>query len=176
MLMNIISVIIGGILAIAGGIAAQMYQHRKTAQAIKCSLLAEIAATLEILEARRYIPFIERLIAERKVPNQPFSVVVSTSDHSFLVYKTNADKLGYLPPDLAGEIAKFYALIFSVIEDAKEPPFGQNPRERSVAEWEQTLKLAKEAITIGKSVTGTAGVPTRTPGSVPIDIGIPTRP
>lgn len=161
MLLNIVSVIVGGVLAIAGGIAAQMYQHHKTAQAIKCALLAEIAATLEILEARGYIPFIESLIAKPEAANQLFPVVVATSDHSFLVYQTNADKLGYLRPDLAGEIARFYALIFSVIEDVKEPPSGQNPRERSVAEWEQTLKLAKEAITIGKGVTGTAGVPTR---------------
>ena len=166
MLTNLISVATGGALAIAGGIFAQMYQHWNTASAVKYAMLAEIAATLEIIEARKYIHFIEQLI-ENKAPGQPFPVTIPVGPRSLLVYEKNADKLGYLPADLARDVVRFYALIFSVIEDVKEPPPGQTPRERSVPEWEQTLKLAKEANALGRKITGTAEVPVR-PGSAAV--------
>ncbi|MGC8553705.1 MAG: hypothetical protein ACP5O7_12715 [Phycisphaerae bacterium] len=115
---------------------------------------AEIAATLKIIEAREYILRIERLIGAGKPLDESFFFTIGMREKYFLVYENNADKIGYLKPELAHDIATFYALIFSVIEDVKEPPPGQSHRVRSISEWEATLLLAKEAIAVGKIILG----------------------
>jgi len=86
---QIIGILVGGFLAIAGGIAGSVVpivlQNRRERRALAYSLAGEISSLIEVAEQRKYEQSIEAIIQNVKTTKQPWFVTVRIEQHYFTV-------------------------------------------------------------------------------------------
>lgn len=160
--MQIWLTILGAILAIGGGFLEKAYARRKERQSLRAGLQAEIRAILAIVQRRNYIAGITAFIeAIGNGSTSLFEARVST-DYN-VVFKSNCDKLGLLPSDLAARTVTFYYLVSSVAEDldllrdASESAslrsrYGLHTQAGNLAFHQQLRQLSIETLTLGNEI------------------------
>lgn len=118
---QLISVIVGGAIAISGNLAIECWRQRQRAKGLALALRGEINAIIEVVKIRQY----EELLSEG------ISLVVATKKHKlwhlpaknryFVVYEQNASDIGILSPGATTNIARTYALAKSFLDDVTNP-------------------------------------------------------
>jgi hypothetical protein len=109
--------IVGGVLTIAGGFAAEWYRHFREAAAIKAALCAEARAALEWFKSDELERNIEAVIRRIQSTNQIGDFGIGSSRGSYdTVFSGCASKLGLLDRDLTDTIVAFYYSVREVIE------------------------------------------------------------
>ncbi len=117
----LISTSVGGVLAIAGGFLANYSQARNERKNVAGALAGEISALLEIIRKRQYLEAIDKYINAMETDQRARNFRLAARHSYFTVFEANADKLGVLPNCCASEVAKFYVIVKSLMEDATNP-------------------------------------------------------
>jgi len=109
---QLLSALLGGALAIAGGIGAQwaLDAQRRHAErrGLAGAFAGELAALFSAMEQRRWRDRMDDLIAETERTGKVPRVVFSVRHHYFRVFDANAGRLGVLDPPLPEMLAHHY--------------------------------------------------------------------
>ncbi len=161
--MEIVGVLIGGVLAIAGGIIANYIaltsQQKMNRKSLAGGFAGEIEAIIEIVKKRQYVEHLEQLIAKMQKPDFELMIMFYfhvTYDY-FSVYKSNVDKLGSLSSPLPKLIATFYTQCFAILEDIKQIEnlnIDEISREQLIGHYTELLALFKDTSAIGEEALG----------------------
>lgn len=149
---DIISVIIGGAIAISGGLVTQYWKHRRERRALAHALAGEIHAIVEMVERRGYQKFVSKLIDDVHTSQLPANVQVTITQNYFVVYESNALKIGLLPRLAAGDVASFYTLAKGLIEDSANNKFPPTTQNEAINRLSQMEGLLTTLTTLGKNV------------------------
>ncbi|MGL6246005.1 hypothetical protein [Pseudomonas sp.] len=165
---NWTAVLVGGVTG-AGPFLLWKKQVKKEAESVRASLLAEVAALVEIVERRGYLPGLrerEALLRARSssayaiFPNaktiEPF--VVHIDSQYSRVYQGNVSKLGVLTAEDAKQIVRFHQLADSVRLDVV--PGGVLTKSSNPQAFKETGDLLEMAMKIGRDLTEPKPVPT----------------
>jgi len=114
---DLLSVVVGGALALAGGIATKLLENRRERRAFAYALAGEIHAIVQIIEERQYQQGFAAAIDSVKKFNKPSGLRISITQKYFIVFETNVLKIGLLPARTAKDVASFYTFAKSLIED-----------------------------------------------------------
>jgi hypothetical protein len=88
----------------------------------------EIGAFLDIVRRRRYLDLLNATLDDIAAGKPPSIEAITAGQNYFRVYDANAERLGVLPGNLATDVARFYTLAFSIVEDAtNESLFRDDP-------------------------------------------------
>jgi hypothetical protein len=143
--------IIGGVLALAGGFLSQWWQKRQERKALAHALSGEISAIIEIGKHRGYMEGMANVINQARLTGEPCSFRISIKQSYMEVYQANVDKIGLLPQSIAADVVKFYTFTKSVIEDMTvEWEFAT--AEDSVRFYQGTLELMGKMMVEGEQV------------------------
>ncbi|MHC3082219.1 hypothetical protein [Acinetobacter nosocomialis] len=130
------------------------YDSKNHAQTIERAIISEIAATLKLIEKRKYAEYLQECIQELTTgESSKVLASIEQQQNIFPVYKSNIDKIGALNADLASEIVMFYALLESVLVDTNSNGLLNNPDYSSIEAYKETYSILNEAITLGKKIT-----------------------
>jgi hypothetical protein len=97
--------LIGAFGAIAGGAFGSWFTWQKERQSVAAALAGEVEAFMAVTEWYQTREFISRGYRSQ------------IDDHPFPVFEANVGKIGFLPPDLARDVAGFYSHARRVVEE-----------------------------------------------------------
>ena len=160
---TILSVIVGGIIAIGGGFIQRFCERRRDQKSLRAGLRAEIQAILDVVKRRDYVANLSSFIENIRDRSTNFFEVRIAKDYN-IVFKSNCDKLGLLPSQTAARTVRFYYQVSSIIEDlvllqdagvspSLQIRYGLNTQRGNLAFHEQMLKLSVETIALGNDLT-----------------------
>lgn len=137
------------VLAIMAWWMKSVREHNTVGRAI----FAEIRALLEIIEERHFLEDLDK--AEqyyRANPDAaPAPYQVPIADHYCRVYAGNIQSLGYLEPDQAELIVRFYQLVDSVVRDVSDGG-GLAAGTSDPEDYEDTRRVLQKAVSTAKSL------------------------
>ncbi|MFH0024262.1 hypothetical protein ACFZAC_22020 [Pseudomonas fluorescens] len=156
----ILTPVIPGAVAIFVPISLWQRQVKRESDSVKAGLLAEVAALVEILERRAFLPALrdkEKALAfqgdsamrEFRNTLESFEVIIDSQFNR--VYQANLAKLGALTADEAKQIVRFHMLVDSVRIDVS-PGGGLAIGTNSADEFKETADLLEMALAIGHSL------------------------
>jgi len=149
---EIISVVVGGALAIAGGVIATTLEHRRERKALAYALAGEIKAIVDIVERRKYHEFINQMIEVIEKTRQPDFIRIRIEQNYFVVYEANAMKVGLLPRDAAHDVARFYTYAKSIIEDVTDDRFSPQTDVEALQRLKGLQDLIGRLVSLGNKV------------------------
>ena len=142
---NLISTLLGGILAIAGGISTQAARYylkeRRTRRAVAGALAGEISAICSIARRRDYLGGMREILDQVHKSGRPDRPRISVSQDYLQIYRSDAGSIGLLPPEITEDVVVFYTHVKSPIEDVL--PTAPNPPDAASAE-----RLVQEQMTL----------------------------
>ncbi len=159
---TLLSVIVGGIIAIGGGFVQRIYERRHERKSLRAALRAEIQAILDIVARRDYIEGLSRFIETIKSGSTKLLQIRVGRDYD-TVFKTNCGKLGLLTSETAGKTVRFYYLVSSIKEDLDllqdaaesvglQTRYGLNTQAGNLAFHEQIRQFSIEAVALGNDL------------------------
>ncbi|WPC29734.1 hypothetical protein OE648_08220 [Pseudomonas moraviensis] len=118
----ILVALISGVVAIYGPTRLWRKQSKRESESVRASLIAEIAALVDIVELRRFLPALrekQALLAARQTAigafrRDPESYEVRIDNQFNRVYQASVTKLGMLTAEEARQIVRFHQLADSV--------------------------------------------------------------
>jgi hypothetical protein len=164
------TLLFGAFLATVGGFWQVQHARNQERKSLKAALAAEIRATLSIIKQRHYIAGLERFIASIDHQRNDLFQIRIARDYD-VVFRSNSNKIGLLPPDIAERVVQFYFLISSAIEDIKLLADANAAPELRLA-WnlhrvegnrffhQQLLDLSRQAIAAGEALAADLVRPT----------------
>jgi len=160
--MQLVAVVIGGSLAILGGIAGNyifLYLQRKLdRENLKGGFLGEITALNSIVKKRKYIEHLEGILDMMEKDQVPRPFTFEVTHNYFRVYENNVDKLGLLNQPLPELIAQFYTQCFATLEDIiqiKKIAIKEIPIEGLITLYSELLSLFKDNVKLGEKIIHT---------------------
>ncbi len=118
---QLVSVIVGGLLATVGSIATttilERQRQRRESRNLALAFKGEIGALLALVEERRYIERIGDVVAQIEATREPFYMPFRVRYAYDRVYAANVDRVGMLAPRLAEQLPLFYTRVNSILED-----------------------------------------------------------
>ncbi|HKX29347.1 MAG TPA: hypothetical protein VJ302_16745 [Blastocatellia bacterium] len=153
-IMPLLLVAAGGVIGILSNYLTQVFQSKRERKSISSAFAGEIKAILYIVEKRNYINLFKADIEEIK-EGKAVGSSISISSSYFSVYIGNVGKLGLLNAPLPEELATFYTLAMSVLEDIKvisDPKCTWNNKEEQLWYYEELLALFIEADELGRRI------------------------
>src|SRR3954470_2232574 len=115
--MALLSVALGGALAIGGGWAQAEYYRRRQRSALRRAIAAEVATIVAIARSRNY--YQELLAAAkdaRRVAGTFTRITIGANHNYFSVFEANSGAIGDLEPTLTADIIVFYQLTRSWLD------------------------------------------------------------
>lgn len=157
--MEIICVMVGGILAIAGGIIGNymflISQKNFERDSLKGAFAGEISALISIVKKRKYIENLDQLIKTMKKHQVKLPFYFQVTYNYFNVYEKNVDKIGLLKSPLPELISKVYTQCFSILEDIKQYEkfnIEEIEFEQLIGHYNELLSLFKDNLETGESI------------------------
>lgn len=118
---QLIAVIVGGLIAIAGGILTTTVLERQKQQResrnLALAFRGEIAALIELIRERRYQERFGQIIQQIEQTGEPFYMPFRLRFQYDRVYQANINRIGLLKPPLPEQIPLFYIRLTSILED-----------------------------------------------------------
>lgn len=118
---QLLSVVVGGLLATFGGLATNTYLERlrqsRESRNLALAFKGELTALIALIEERRYVERFEQVIEQIESTRQPFYVPFRIRFRYDRVYDANVDRIGLLKPPLAEQLPLFYTRVNSIMED-----------------------------------------------------------
>jgi len=167
----ILVAVVSAFAALVGPVRLWKKQMKKESESVKASLFAEIAALVEIVERRNYLPSLReyeaQLRAQSTSPYSAFQVekgrmsfVVHIDSQFNRVYQGNVSKLGVLTAEDAKQIVRFHQLADSVRLDVMPDGFLAKGTQDPEA-FKETADLLEMAMEIGRALTTSEPKPAR---------------
>ena len=149
---ELISVVVGGALALTGGLLTKLWEGQRERRALSSALAGEIAAVVEIVERRNYPRAVRELILAVEASHEPLYIQVPVTQKYFTVYEANAAKVGLLPRHAARGVACFYAYAKSIIEDVTSDKFPPRTEAEALHRLRQLDELLAKLLALGKEL------------------------
>ncbi len=153
-LMPLLLVIAGGAIGILSNYLTQVTQTRRERKSVASAFAGEIRALIHIVEKRKYIELFKTDI-ERIKEDETVGYSIPILNNYFSVYTGNVSKIGLLPAPLPAEIASFYTLAMSFLEDIEvigDPKCTWNSKEEQLQYYEEMLSVLVEANELGRHI------------------------
>lgn len=119
--LQLIAVVIGGVIAIAGGMISTLVvegrRRRHDSAQLAMAFKGEITAIVQHIEERAYRDRIAEVIAQIESTRRPFFMPLRVRFKYDRVYEANSDKLGLLERPLPERIPLFYTRMNSALDD-----------------------------------------------------------
>lgn len=119
--MQLAAVIVGGVLATAGGIVTTLVverqKRRHDAAQLALAFKGEIAALVRHVEERNYLERITQVMRRIEEGGELFHMRLRLRFQYDRVYDNNVDRIGVLSPPLPERLPLFYTRLNSVLED-----------------------------------------------------------
>ena len=150
---NILSVFLGGILAIAGTSLVKWMEYSFERRSLRAAIKAEIGGLVDMFARRGHSDMFRSAINSWRA-EEDYDLYVFTLDENFTpVYDANIGKVGLLGADVAGDVVKFYDLIIGVKAELRAHINGQTHRmshalradrlEKLLESWAEAVDLAE---------------------------------
>ncbi|HMJ67036.1 MAG TPA: hypothetical protein VK615_16960 [Candidatus Binatia bacterium] len=149
---SLLSVIVGGALALAGGFLTKLWECRREQRALAFALAGEIGAIIDVAERRKYLPHIRETIAKVEAGEKPRRVRIRAEQNYFVVYEANAEKVGLLPRQIARDVARFYTLMKAILEDVTDKQWEPSTSEDALRHLHSLAELADTMLKLGNQV------------------------
>jgi len=154
---NIISVFLGGFLAIAGGSVIKWMEFSFERRSLRAAIKAEIASIVDIIASRSNRDLFHQAVQSWR-DGQDFDLFIFTIDEDFTpVYRANVGKVGLLGADVAGDVVRFYDILVGARAELRAHINGQTHRmshQLRADRLESVLSEVESALELGKSVVG----------------------
>jgi hypothetical protein len=162
--MPLLSVVIGGLLAILGGFASTIFvEWRRNARESKKLAFAfrgEIQALSTLVKKRGYAEGIEAHIKHMEQTNQPLFLQIDVRREYFNIFISNIKNIGILKNPLPELIAKFYVQANSILEDFqsyREGVWHNASVEDLISSHKELLLLIKETFSLADEIVDKIG-------------------
>ena len=148
---------IGG--AFVGAIASffpilivETYKNRMESHQIQASIIAEIAALVEVMEARGYLGSLKNIVEQfnAKPELTSYSISVDVPSHYSRIYQGNCSRIGLICSNTAVKIVRFHQLIDAVVQDVK--PGGVLSRGAEKKAFIEAIAILEQALEIGEEL------------------------
>lgn len=149
---DIVSVLVGGAVALAGGVLTKLWESRIERRALAHALAGEIGAITEIVERRNYQGLVRLIVEAVKASHEPQFIQVPISQQYFTAYEANAAKIGLLPSKAARDVARFYFFAKSMVEDVTTEKIRPRTEAEALDRLVQLDDLLTTLIALGKSL------------------------
>lgn len=120
-ILQLTAVLLGGLLATAGGIVTTLVIERRKERVASYHLAlafkGEIYALLQQIEERNYQSRIADIVAQIEQTGEPFHMPLRIRFQYDRVYDSNVERLGILKAPLPEKIPLFYTRLSSIMED-----------------------------------------------------------
>lgn len=120
-MVQLAAVLLGGLLAIAGGIVTTLFRdeqlQRRESRNLALAFKGEITALLELIQERNYLKRMADVIEQIEQSGQPFYMPFRVRFEYDRVYRENVARIGILNSPLPEQIPLFYTRFTSVLED-----------------------------------------------------------
>lgn len=154
-ILALIGVVIGAVFT--GGIQflREEYRYFKERKSLAASISAEIISLIRLIRKRRIHQDLVNWINLLKKENQLSKYTkkgtysVSITFNYFLIFDSNAGRLGMLGEELAGEITILYTLCKGVAEDLRDQSTTEIYRDGMIYWFLETLSLLEDCIERG---------------------------
>ncbi|MGD9520038.1 MAG: hypothetical protein AB7W28_11060 [Armatimonadota bacterium] len=161
----LIGVVVGGVLAIAGGFASNVWleysRERKRRYALALAFQGEVRALLEIIEKRKYLEGLRAAKAQTETTSKTQSYHFRARRKYFSVFEANVGQIGILKPPLSELVARFYTQANSVLEDMERfeevDPATVDPSV-AIAAYEEVLSIFEDTVTVGEKIVNEVSV------------------
>lgn len=118
---QLLAVLVGGVLATAGGIMTTLVverrRHRQDSLHLALAFKGEISALLELFEQRHYLTRFSEVIQQIDQTGQPFYMPFRIRYQYDRVYEGNVNRIGILKTPLPEIVPRFYTRLTSIMED-----------------------------------------------------------
>jgi len=119
----LMAVIVGGILAIAGGFFSNLWfewrRDRRLRKNLALAFQGEITAIQEMVRKREYIEGLKNTIRKIENSGQPIPFSFRAQRKYFSVYEAHVGSIGLLSPPLSNLVARFYTQANGILEDVE---------------------------------------------------------
>lgn len=150
---NILSVFLGGVLAIAGSSFVKWMEYSFERRSLRAAVKAEIDGLIEMFTRRGNDEMFRSAITSWRA-EEDYDLYIFTLDENLTpVYDANIGKVGMLGADVAGDVVKFYDIIIGVKAELRAHINGQTHRmshshradrlERLLDNWADAVALAE---------------------------------
>lgn len=133
-------------------IIVEVFRNRKESRQIEKSMIVEISALLEVIEAREYLDKFKKIIEELKSDPEieSFSLTIDVPIHYSRIYQENCNRIGIIDSNKAAKIVRFHQLIDAVVQDVKPGGMLSNGAEANF--FVGTARILEQALEIGNEL------------------------
>lgn len=158
-ILQLSAVIVGGLLATAGGILTTLIIERQRraheSKQLAMAFKGEIGALLQHVEERDYLGRISEVVDQIQYTGEPFSMRMRLRFKYDRVYENNLERLGLLKPPLPERIPLFYTRLNSILEDfinLAEGAYDQLELDTLLRIYRDLYRLMEKSLVDGKSI------------------------
>jgi hypothetical protein len=150
---NLLSVFIGGLLAISGSSIVKWLEYLVERRSLRAAFKAEIGGMIAIVERRGHGSMLRDIaLAWRNGDEDSELFLFGIEDDFTPVYHANVSRVGLLGSDVAGDVVRFYDLILGVRADLRAQIRGDTrrwPMLRRAELMEHDMEIWSEAMDLG---------------------------
>lgn len=132
---ELLSVILGALLAGGGQLANSIIERRREREAVLTAIASEVDSICRLVRHQRYFEEAEKVAAKIQNGNwDGCGFVIDIRENYFVAYEGLVEKIGLLNPDHVAKIVNFYAYCKSVIDSTRvDGPHAQSDELESLA-------------------------------------------
>jgi len=153
---NLLSVFIGGMLAITGSSVVKWLEYAVERRSLRAALKAEIAGMLAMVERRGHGQLFAEVVEAWRTGDEEAEIFLFGIEEDFNpVYSANVGRVGLLGRDVAGDVVQFYDMIIGVRADLRAVINGETRRwapQRRANLMQQNMEIFDEARSLGRSL------------------------
>ena len=159
---------IGAVSAFFPNYLINKIKDRNEKRSTTLQIYAEVKATIELAEHRKYIEQLERVeeaFVRKEITSHTYRIQVP--EDRFPVFKSSLIRLGLLDVDLQVKVVEFYQLLEAVIQDVK-PGGLLNVKPAPVEAFQEALRIMKRAKQLGSDIQAIIEKRYRVPNFAPV--------
>jgi len=158
-MMQLLAVIVGGLIATAGGLYANLFiereRRKRESRNLALAFKGEITALLEHIKERQYAQRFGEVIAEIEQTRQPFLMPFRVRFRYDRVYDSNVSRIGTLNEPLPELIPLFYIHVNAILEDLLsmgDETYAGLELDILVRIYKDVQRVLGEAIKVGEEI------------------------
>lgn len=141
--------------AVSTGIPAlitEWLNRRRERAQLEASLLAEVAALVEIADSRSYLKGLKtvRDLLKQQPSHTTYSYSVRIPEHYSRIYQENANRIGLIDSATAKKIVQFHHFIDAVVQDVT--PGGSLSAGSEIKGFDEAAEILRKALEIGRQL------------------------
>lgn len=160
-MMQLLAVIVGGLIATAGGLYTNVFiereRRKRESKNLALAFKGEITALLEHIKDRRYQERFGEVIAEIEQTRQPFLMPFRVRFRYDRVYDSNVSRIGSLKEPLPELIPLFYTHLNAILEDLVsmgDETYARLDIDTHLRVYRDVLRVLGETVKVGEKIVG----------------------